>query len=238
MRAEGKGFFVTATDTSVGKTVITAALIKALVYLGYRTGTMKPIETGCIRREGMLIPSDGMFLKAVSGMSEKISLITPFTYERPLAPMVAAEIEGYEVDIQEIMRSFDLIRKDYEAVVVEGVGGLYVPVKRDYFISDLAKEMGLPLIIVSRPSLGTLNHTLLTVGHALSSGLEVAGIIINYSMEPEMSIAEETNVKALKDMTDVPIIGVFPNLRDLEEETLSREALRSIDLDVIKRAMG
>lgn len=233
-----KGFFVTATDTSVGKTVISAALIRALNMLGYSTGAMKPVETGCAKEGKTLIPSDGSFLKNIADMKEDIKLITPYTYETPLSPMSAGEIEGGHVSPEVILHAYNDLLKRYDLIVVEGIGGLYVPILRNYFVSDLAKRMGLPLILVIRPSLGTINHTLLTIHYARSKGLPLAGIIINYASPPLNDIAEKTHQKALHEVMDVPIIGVFPQIPDLKRETIDAAVINSVNVEMLKGFCG
>jgi dethiobiotin synthetase len=109
-----------------------------------------------------------------------------------------------------------------------------VPLKKNYFVSDLARQMGLPLIVVAKPGLGSLNHIMLTVNHALKEGLNVAGIIINYSYPPENSLAEETNPQVLKQICPVPLIGIFPYLKNPDDE-LENTARKNLDLEVIKK---
>ena len=123
----------------------------------------------------------------------------------------------------------------YDAVVVEGVGGLLVPVSPGHTVIDLAGEFGLPLIVVSRPGLGTLNHTLLTVNYALREGLEVAGIIINYSHPPEHTIAERTNADIISETSPAPLLGVFPYLDELKGEKISEAAAVHIDSHMLRR---
>jgi dethiobiotin synthetase len=127
----------------------------------------------------------------------------------PLAPGVAAEIEGVAIDLDRIRSCFKDLEKKYETVLVEGAGGLMVPVTGDLLISDLIKMLGLPTIIVSRLSLGTINHTLLTVKHALACGISVAGIILN-QITPEIGKAEETNPEVIKRFSEIPILGQIP----------------------------
>ncbi len=230
-----KGFFVTGTDTGVGKTVIAAALIKAIGLCGIRAGGMKPIETGCTKEGKSLLPADGMFLKGIARMDEPVSHITPCCFEHPLAPMVSAEIEGTTVNLNKIKKAFNELTKAYKSIVVEGVGGLFVPVNKNYFILDLAKEFGLPLIVVSRPDLGTINHTLLTVNYALREGLNVAGIIINYTYPSKGSLAEETNPQVIKQLSPVPLIGIFPYLNAMSDEAFEKAVLKNLNMDIIKK---
>ncbi len=245
--AKAKGFFVTGTDTGVGKTVITAALIKTIGLLGIRACGMKPIETGCKRskikfqisnfkfKDRALIPSDGMFLKEMARIDDSIDLITPICFESPLAPLPASEVEGVPVDFGKIQKAYTDLSKKYDAIIVEGIGGLLVPIKRDYFVLDLARDFGLPIIVVSRPDLGTLNHTMLTVNYAIKEGLNVAGIIINYNWPPGDTLAEDSNPEIIKQISPVPIIGVFPYLKDLESSTIEKAVVKNLDIEIIKK---
>jgi len=230
-----KGFFVTGTDTGVGKTLIAAALIKAIGLLGMSVCGMKPIETGCTREGNTLVPSDGMFLKNIASMDETLSDVTPCCFEHALAPIVAADMEGTTVNLNKVRSAFNDLTTAYQSIVVEGVGGLLVPLGKDYFVLDLAKEMGIPLVVVARPGLGTINHTLLTVNYALKAGLKVAGIIINYTYQSEGSAAEETNPRVIKQLSPVPVIGVFPYLDDMSDEALEKAVLKNLNMEIIKK---
>ena len=230
-----KGFFITGTDTGIGKTVITAALIKTANLLGFRACGMKPIETGCLREGDVLIPSDGMFIKTIAHMGESVNYISPCCFENPLAPLPASEIEGISVNFEKIKKAYAELSQKYDVVIVEGLGGLLVPITGDYFVLDLARDFGLPVIVVSRPGLGTINHTMLTVNYAINAGLFVAGIIINYSLPSEGTSAENTNPEVLKKISPVPIVGIFPHLKDLEETTIERAIVKSLNLELIKR---
>ncbi len=230
-----RGFFIAGTDTSVGKTIIAGAMIKTLLFLGHRVGAMKPVESGCGREGGVLVPFDGMFLKQAAHMDEPVTLVTPCCFESPLAPLAASGTDKKEVDTLEIIRAFKDLSSKYRVMVVEGIGGLMVTVKKDYFVSDMAKELGLPLLLVARPGLGTINHTMLSIRYALKEGLEVAGIIINYSKPPEESLAEKTNPKLLAQICPVPIIGIFPYLNSLDEDAIAMAAIKNFDLEKLKK---
>jgi len=241
-----KGFFVTGTDTGVGKTVITAALIKAAQLLGFRACGMKPIETGCTQKKFKvkssklkvikkdLTPSDGTFLKEISNANESIDLIAPVRYENPLAPLPASEIENNPVDIEKIKKAYCELVRRYNVIIVEGIGGLLVPINKEYFVLDLARDFGLPLIVVSRPGLGAINHSMLTVNYALKEGLSIAGIIMNYTHTPEDDLAEKTNPEVIKQISPVPIIGTFPYLRDLESSTIEKAVIKNLDIELIR----
>jgi dethiobiotin synthetase len=229
-----KGFFVTGTDTGVGKTIITAALIKVISRPGFTTGGMKPVESGCLQQGDVLVPSDGMFIKTIAHMEENIRQITPCCFKSPLAPLPASENEDISVDFEKINKAFADISGNYDVVIVEGIGGLLVPITRNYFVIDMAKYFNLPLIVVSRPSLGTINHTMLTVNYALKEGLRVAGIIINYNQPPENTLAEATNAEIIKRVSPVPVIGIFPYLTDMESATIEKAAVENIDISILK----
>jgi dethiobiotin synthetase len=229
-----KGFFVTGTDTGVGKTIVTAALVKAINSLGVRACGMKPIESGCGREGKTLIPCDSLFLQQISHMKEPRNLITPYCFESPLAPLAASRQEDCAVNIGTVKKAFYRLSRHYEIIVVEGLGGLMVPITRDYFVADLASELNLPLVIVARPGLGTINHTMLTVNYALDAGLEIAGIIINFSRPPENSPAEKTNQKILSEICPAPMLGIFPYMAKIGETEIEKIALRSLDIRRIR----
>jgi dethiobiotin synthetase len=238
-----RGFFITGTDTGVGKTVIAGALLLIIRSLGISVCGMKPIETGCLNSKfkvqsskfkEVLIPADGMFLKEIASMDDSIDIITPIRFEKALAPFPASEIEGTPVDIEKIKKAFEDLLRKYDMAVIEGIGGLLVPLKRDYFVLDLIKHFGLPIVIVSRPGLGTINHTLLTVNYAMKEGINVAGIIMNYSQPPENTLAEETNPRVLQQISPVPIIGIFPYLEKVNKSTLEETAVKHLNLEKIR----
>jgi dethiobiotin synthetase len=229
-----KGFFITGTDTGVGKTIIAGALIKTLDLMGLKTGGMKPIESGCAREGEVLIPFDGMFLKQTAHMDEPISVITPCCFETPLAPLPASELEMKKVSIPSIKNAFAKLSQIYDVMVVEGLGGLLVPIRKNYSVLELAEELDLPLIVVAKPGLGTINHIMLTVNYALSRGLAVAGVIVNYSMPPEDSLAEKTNPKLLSQICPVPVIGLFPYMKEITEETIEKAARKNFDIEILR----
>jgi dethiobiotin synthetase len=224
-----KGFFITGTDTGVGKTVIAGTLIRVLRASGTDACGMKPIETGCIVKGDSLYPSDGMFLLNASGVEEEIGDIVPYRFMTPAAPLVASEREGRDIDVDVIIRAFNHLSSRHQAIVIEGAGGLLVPIRRDYFMLHLAKDLGLPLIVVSRPAIGTINHTLLTVGCALNEGIEVSGIILNFSSPRNGTVAEETNPSVLESLCRVPLFGPFPYLEDMGGESLEKAALSHLE---------
>jgi len=229
-----KGFFVTGTDTGVGKTVVAGALVLALKAMGLNACGMKPVESGCVRGPGGLVPADSVFLRELSGEEGPLEEFTPYRFASPLAPMPAAELEGIEIDPIVIMNAYGNIASRHDAVVMEGIGGLLVPLTPVWSVADLALETGLPLVVVASPFLGTLNHTLLTVRYAQGMGIKVAGVVINYHRPAEETLAERTNPAVLEMLCPAPLLGVMTHVPGLGRETLL-ESADALDLDLLSR---
>lgn len=212
-------FFVTGTDTGVGKSVVTGALAAALRQRGIDCGIMKPVQTGALPSDGERYAPDAEYLRQVSGISDPIELICPQMFDEPVAPSVAAEAEGRAVDIPAIHAAFAALAARHEMLLVEGAGGLAVPLRDTYVMADLAHEMDLPLIIVARPALGTINHTVLTVEYARLKGLRIAGIVISgYPATP--TLAERSAPAEIERLTGVPILGLLPQLDGVDTDRL------------------
>ena len=155
-------------------------------------------------------------------------LSSPVRFRNPLAPNVASEIEKKPLDLKKVFWAYREIREIYNFIVVEGIGGLLVPFTNNYFVADLVKEFDLPVVIVARTGLGTINHTLLTVQAAKNRGLQVKGIILNGQPESNLSLAEKTNPRIVADLTGVPVLGVLPKLDDVDVERLMFGSLKKV----------
>ena len=224
----GGGLFITGTDTGVGKTFIACGLAGLLRESGYRVGVMKPAETGCQERDGQLVPEDAVRLKEASGCEEPLEKICPYRLKDSLAPSVAAERSGVTIDIGLIQKLYDEISSKHDITIVEGAGGLLVPILSHYTYADLAKLLKLPLVVVAANRLGAINHLLLTLEHASWRGLRVLGYIWN-NLDSQPSLAAESNTEALRFLTAVPCVGEIPHVDGepsspavLFEETLDR----------------
>ena len=204
------GIFVTATDTEVGKTVIAAGLAQAVKARGIDVGVMKPLATGGVQQEGRLRSEDAEYLAGAVDAADGLDLINPICLEPPLAPSVAARISGQDIDLTVVRAAFEELRQRHQFLIVEGIGGIMVPISEKRFVADLAAEMGLPLVIVTRPALGTLNHTVLTVDCARQACLDIKGIVINGLREGATGLAELTNPEEIERITDVPILATVP----------------------------
>lgn len=207
-----KGVFVTGTDTGVGKTWISAGITAVLRRWGLSACYFKPVQSGCPEENGKLIPTDARFARELAELDEPLDLLTPITLRLPLAPGVAAAREGVKVDLDLITKARHELASRYDLLVTEGAGGLYVPLTdTNFLVLDMIRWLRLPLIVVSRAGLGTINHTVLTVKAAQQAGVPVAGVVINrYPEKP--SLAEETNPEVIATLTDAPILGKVPEI--------------------------
>ncbi len=236
-----RGIFVSGTDTGVGKTVIAAGLAGALRERGIDVGVMKPVETGATKMGNRLVAEDAEFLIKVSQVKDPHSLVNTYCWEAPLTPSLASRLAGAELDPEKIVAGYRRLRNVHQFVIVEGVGGLLVPLTDSYLVSDLVRELDLPLIVVTGPGLGTINHTLLTIECARRSGIEVIGIIVNYSSAGEKGICEETNPGIISRLGQVPILGIIPYLEDTdvrkkEPGNLVKTVSEEVDLELILKS--
>jgi dethiobiotin synthetase len=211
----GKGIFITGTDTSVGKTFVAASLAAYLHDRGYRVGVMKPVETGCPERNGILFPVDAVRLKEASGCPEPIEKICPYRFPEPLAPSIAAERANQKIDVDLLLTTCGEISAAYDVTLVEGAGGLMVPLLPSYTFADFARVLKLPLLVVAANKLGVINHLLLTLEHASCKGLSVLGYVLN-RISNETSLAADTNREVLFGLTGVPCLGDLPFVESAE----------------------
>jgi len=228
-----KGIFITGTDTGVGKTLLGAGLAALFQEKGFDVGVMKPVESGCRRENGRLIPSDAILLKEMACSQDELEIINPYAFEHALAPALAAELEGVEIRLEVLKRSYDLLISRHDMVIIEGAGGLLVPLFGHYFIADLIKEWALPLLIVTEARLGIINHSLLTIDYAQQRGIPVVGIVMNYTSNSK-GLAECLNVSALKRWATVPFLGSIPFLPILEREGIKEALKKSLNLEPIE----
>ena len=201
------GLFVTGTDTGVGKTLVACALAAALRARGIDVGAMKPVETGI----GPGGPADARALADAAGAGDPLETVCPQRFALAAAPAVAAAHAGRCVDLAAIRRAFDALKSRHEWLVVEGAGGLLVPLRDDFTMGELARELGLPLLVVARAALGTINHTRLTLEAAAARGLRVAGVVISHGPVP-IAAADAANLGALRGALGPLLCGEVPTL--------------------------
>ena len=221
-----RGVFITATDTGVGKTLVTAALVARLRQRGIDVGVMKPIETGVSR--STKAQSDGARLRRTAGSHDPIVEVCPYVFRLPMAPLSAARAEGRTVRVATIMRAFRKLHSRHEVVLVEGVGGVYVPITSSLDVSDLIYRMKLPTIVVGRVSLGGINHALLTLGALRQRKISVLALVLNRTLPAQTATAraqERSTVRLLQQLAGVPVIGPLP-YRSMREGKFHGEVAR------------
>jgi dethiobiotin synthetase len=219
------GLFFTGTDTGVGKTLVVSAVTRILRKRGQPVTVCKPVATGARRVGERWVSEDTLRLAQSAQMMDDLQRVTAWTFPDPVAPPVAARRQGIELKLEEIVRAVRNRWEPSKAILVEGIGGLLCPLTEREAVADLALALGLPLVVVARRSLGTLNHTLLTLESAKARGLAVAGVVVSETTPPQ-TLAEETNVEELQRRLAVPLLAVVPYQSD-ESDIVA--ALESID---------
>jgi dethiobiotin synthetase len=203
-----RGVFITATDTGVGKTLVASALVMRLRQQGIDVGVMKPIETGVSRSPKPL--SDGARLRNAAGSCDPIADVSPYVFRLPVAPLSAARAEGTTVWVTTIMRAFHALRQKHAFVVVEGVGGIYVPITQSLNVSDLTYRMKLSAIVVGQSGLGGINHALLTLQALRRRKITIVALVLNQPRPVRTKAArmqEQSTVSLLRRLAGVPVIG-------------------------------
>ncbi len=205
----GTGVFITGTDTGVGKTVVSASLVRALRERGVDVGVIKPFASG-IGPDPDWRDDDALVLRAAAGLGTPLETIRPLTFAAPLAPDSAARLEGRRVDTElAACRVREAVAR-HAVTVVEGVGGVAVPLDGGLLLSDFARTLNLPVFVVARSALGTINHTVLTVEHLRARGLDVAGIVFVRALDGPLSLAEATGPTAAARLAALPNLGLVP----------------------------
>lgn len=235
---EIRGFFVTGTDTGVGKTIITAALAAALHAEGLNVGVWKPVQSGTPLGSGA---TDAERLLQFTGIEERAEAVGPFTFEAPLAPLLAAKHAGQNLTLQQLIDAGEPLAKRYEALLIEGAGGVAVPLTNDALVADLITELRVPAIIVARSSLGTINHTLLTLFFLQARKIPVLGIILNdgesTDIQDDPSVA--TNAQLIEQYSGVKVLGRFPRLHDeMNAQLLNRTLREEIQWTTIRQGIA
>ena len=233
------GLFVTGTDTGVGKTLIAGAIARILSDSGRKVGVFKPIATGCKHHWEGLVSDDTLFLSHCANSDLAFSTITPVAYLTPAAPIVSAAHEARAIDFDAIAAAYRHICEDSDVVIVEGIGGVRVPLTEQFDLLDLAAEFNLPVVIVARPDLGTINHTLMTVDCVRSTTLPIAGVVINGYDATKADIAEETADRVIARCGNVNILAIAPfdETVSMEEPSLGELITKSmLDCDWAKLA--
>ncbi|OGP08910.1 MAG: dethiobiotin synthase [Deltaproteobacteria bacterium GWA2_45_12] len=226
-------FFICGTDTGVGKTLVTGALCLYFCHKKKPIGAFKPLESGCASRltPNHIHRNDSSFLQKCAGMKEPLDEINLYWFKEALTPALAAKRAGIQISFPKIKQGLKNLQKKYKTVFVEGAGGLLAPIKGLQTNLDLIKSLKLPVIVVARLGLGTLNHTLLTLDVLKRNKIKVAGVILNQT-KSSLSLADKTNPGILKQY-NVPLLGVFPYIQKKNPKSLLK-GTKKLKLEIFR----
>jgi dethiobiotin synthetase len=205
------GLFITGTDTGVGKTLVTAALALHLKKRGLSVGVMKPIETGVAPAK--TTQSDAARLQSIIESEESLGAIRPYAFKLPVAPLTAAQAEGQTINLETIGKVYRLLSKRYAHLVVEGVGGVLVPITPKVTVADLIKQLRIPVVVVGRSGLGGINHALLTIAALQRKKISVVALVLNQTQSVRSGISriqERSTLNILRKQAGVPVLGPLP----------------------------
>ncbi|MDR3306287.1 MAG: dethiobiotin synthase [Endomicrobium sp.] len=197
-----KGIFVTATDTEVGKTYVSCKILEELRNIGVNSGCFKPISTGD--------RNDAKALIKASDIKECPEVVTPVFFKNPMSPYGASILEKKKLNLKKIEKGFKYFTDKYDFTVVEGAGGIRVPLNKDFFVSDLIKKFELPVLVVARHSLGTINHTLLTIEKLKNDNQKILGVILNTGKNKD-DASVKSNAKLIYKLTKLPVLQLKYN---------------------------
>lgn len=229
-----KGLFITATDTGVGKTIIGAALASIIRRSGVDVGVMKPFASADKVFSRKHKSEDVALLAKAAQVTDPDEQINPFFYQVPTAPFVASKLNfKNKVNISYALKIYHTLCAKHDFMIVEGIGGVMVPLTKKKYIANFAKSLGLSTIIVSSSKLGTINHTLLTIKVCKCFGLNPIGIIINGIEEKNDSLVKDKVIEAIEELSDVKILGVIPFLKTLNLSKMRLTIERNLDINEI-----
>ncbi len=217
-----KSFFITGTDTGVGKTWATVALMRYFKAQGQSVIGMKPVAAGCEWIEGQLKNDDALLLQKNASIELRYEAVNPYAFEQPVSPHLAADKNTVQVD--KIMQSFDILRGKADIVLVEGAGGWLAPLSDKLDISDLAKKMNIPVIMVVAIRLGCINHARLTFQAIESAKVECAGWLA-MCVDPDMQRQAE-NIETIKNKISAPLLGILPFSEAIDFDLLAKNIIK------------
>ncbi len=213
------GYFITGTDTGVGKTVVTLGLMQYLQAQGLSVVAMKPVASGCERTAAGLRNADALQLQQQASVPLDYALVNPYAFEPAIAPHIAAGQAGVGIDSASILSAYQALARHADCVLVEGVGGWQVPLTTQETLADLARALGLEVVMVVAIRLGCLNHALLTAESIAASGCVLRGWVAN-QVPPRAAFAQE-NITALKSMLSSPLLGVLPEFPEISAKVVA-----------------
>lgn len=227
-----QGLFITGTDTGVGKTVVTAAILAWLRHQGMNAGVMKPIETGVDSECSSPANSDALFLMECGRIKDSLSEVCPIRLKPAASPYQAALIENRILKPESIFSACQKLTEKHDWLVVEGVGGVRVPITRDYEVVDLIHDLDLPAVVVARNQVGTLNHTLMTLETLKQNWIPVRGIVLNRTGPEVPDAVEQGQPRLIEELSGTQVLGEFPYIDNLNTQSFSPEKLKELEVSV------
>jgi dethiobiotin synthetase len=222
-----KSYFITGTDTDVGKTYVTAGLAASIKKNGIDVGIMKPFAAGTPEKISYK-SKDVQILSEAAQVKDDENLINPYFFPIPASPYTATQNLGIKVDIDVALDSFKKLKTIHDVLLVEGMGGILTPILQDYFITNLIKDMNLETIVICSSRIGTVNHTLMTCKMCENFGIKISGIIINNSEKQGYPINELK--RDIESLTKTPVIGSIPYLQDFTIDKISEIVSQEINV--------
>ena len=219
-------FFITGTDTDVGKTYIAAGLAVTLRKMGIDVGVMKPFAAGIVQKNGFK-SEDIEILSNAAQINDPENLINPQFFPISASPYTASKKLKIKPKISTILSSFKKLSKIHDLILVEGMGGLMTPIRKNYYVSNLIKDMKIPSIIVTSNRVGSINHTIMTCMMSKKYKISIKGIIIN-NFEKGYSVSQLK--RDLEDLTDVKVLGSIPFIKDMSDSSLNRIFAKNLDI--------
>jgi len=225
-----ESLFITGTDTDVGKTYVTAGLAVTLQKMGIDVGVMKPYAAGTPQKKGFK-SEDVEILSQAAKVSDPEDLMNPQFFKMAASPYTASKSLKVKVKVNSVLSSFKKLSKIHSMLLVEGMGGIMTPILKNYFVTDLIKEMKLPVVIVVRTKVGTINHTILTCKMCENYKIPVKGIIINNFDSSGYQV--KTLKRDLESLTGIPILGTIPFIKNLSDVSLYRNFKKNVDINFL-----
>jgi dethiobiotin synthetase len=230
------GCFITGTDTGVGKTVVAAALASCLKQSGIQVGVMKPIETGYLPESAA---SDAARLRAAAAVPDSFDVVSPYQFSMPLAPLAAARIAGVVIDLEKILAAFRRLAAGRACMLVEGIGGVLVPITEHVDMRELMRRLQLPALVVGRASLGGINHALLTVEALRHGGISIAAVVLNQPTPtafPPHRLQIDSTAALIRERITVPVLGPLPHVPLIQEQWIDGMAKLAADPAIMEAA--
>lgn len=225
--------FITGTDINVGKTFITAGLAATMQSLGYSTSVYKPVETGAVGKSGFMQSSDLLFIKNIDPY---IKTFATYLLKQKTSPVIASESENVIIDRNLIRQDYEVVKKESDCAIVESTGGIMTPLGANFLVSDMVKDLDLPIIIVIRPDSDTVNQTLLTINHAESKGIKIRGVIINSIPEKINDIEFKNIPRLIEEYSSAKILGIVKKLSydsKIDPNNLITDIINGIDIESV-----